>query len=86
MGLFNRFGLHIADKYIATQMQGGQLGMDITKDMPIPVKAAGIFGGLLFGTVVGVARAWNPLDIADSLLTPEKELQERVEKKMNSLQ
>lgn len=81
MGLLNKVGLHLADKYVATQRQGMKLGTEITKDMPVPFQVVGFVGGLLLGSAVGFVRVGNPIDIFDSLLTPEKELEDRLDRK-----
>ena len=84
MGIFKKLNLHLADKYLATQMQGMKLANETPKDMPAPVQVAGLFGGILFGSAVGIFRLWNPTDIFDSVLTSEKKLEERINKKFDS--
>jgi hypothetical protein len=85
MGLGNKAMLHLQGKYALPIAQGMKLGADLTENAPIALKLAAAFGGYAIGTVVGVMRVWNPLDIADSLLTPEAELEERLEKQMKAL-
>lgn len=85
MGLANKLGMHLVDKYLTTQVQGMKLGADLTEDMPVPLKVVGSFGGLVLGSAVGIMRVWNPVDIFDSLLTPESEMEERLAKKGESL-
>jgi hypothetical protein len=84
MGLFKKIGLHLGDKYIATQIQGMNMGKELTKDANNVVQVAGFMGGLLVGSAVGIARVWNPFEIADSFLTPEKDMEERINKKIES--
>jgi hypothetical protein len=82
MGLYNKFENHLADKYASTQIQGMKLADDLTKNSSTPVKIVGLIVGIIGSTAVGVARVWNPMDIADSLLTPDDEMEERLNKKM----
>lgn len=85
MGLLNKLGMHVCDKYVIPQVQGMKLGEDLTKDMPGPVQVIGFLGGLVVGSAVGIMRLWNPVDIFDSLLTPEEEMEERLAKKGHPL-
>lgn len=84
MGLLKKLELHFQDKFGVPTCQGIKLGLELTENAPAPVKAAGFIGGYAAGSVVGALRLWNPLDIADSLLTPEEEMQEKVEKKLEA--
>jgi hypothetical protein len=84
MGFFNKVGLHLLDKYVAPTAQGIKLGMELTENAPAPVKVVGFIGGFVAGNVVGAVRVSNPLDIADSVLTPEGEMEERVQKKLKA--
>jgi len=62
-----------------------KLGADLTEKAPAPVKAAAVMVGSFAGSMYGGFRACNPVDIIDSVLTPEKEMEERVEKKMKAV-
>ena len=84
MGLLNKMRLHVADKYIATQMQGMKMGDDITQDSNKLVKLFGFVGGTVVGSAVGMVRVWNPLDIADSFLTLEEDMEKRIDEKFES--
>lgn len=85
MGLFKKVKLHVGDKYILTMMQGAVTGIDISKDAHPAVRVVSALGGLTFGSFVGVLRLVSPNDIADSFFTPEKEMGERIDKKIKSM-
>ncbi|WP_439547772.1 hypothetical protein [Falsiroseomonas sp.] len=85
MGIGSRLAGHIADKGLVTITQGMHLGDEITGNSNVFIKSVGLAAGVIAGGAVAAIRLANPLDIADSILTPEKDMIERVEKKMDAL-
>jgi hypothetical protein len=85
MGFWKKVELHVTDKYVSRQVQGMKMGADLTRSAPGAVQVAGLIGGAVAGTVVGAFNVWSPLSIADTVLTPEAELEERLDRRMAHL-
>jgi hypothetical protein len=84
MGFFKKLELHVHDKFFATTWQGVKVGMDLAENRSDAVKFAAFTAGGLGGSIVGSLRLASPAAIADSILTSEDEMEERVQKKLKA--
>ena len=80
MGLLNRAKLHIMDKAFSNQARGFRLGRELAEGAPDAVKFGSIFIGTFCGSIYGGIQLINPLAIADSLLSSEKDLEDKIQK------